>query len=334
MPHQVTARRSRLLLSSESWPLAEAFTISRGSKTAAEVVVVTIEAGGGRGRGECVPYPRYGETVRGVVEALEAHRRDIERGLPPSKVVDLDLPKAAANALDCALWDLAAKLSGRRVWQLLGLDQPTPLLTAYTVSLDEPDVMAATARREAQRPLLKLKLGKPGDAERLHAVRWAVPAARLIVDANEGWPAEALPHLLGLCDELGIELVEQPLPAAADEALRGLVHKVPLCADESAHGKRDLKPLRGKYDVINIKLDKTGGLTQALVLKETAVGMGFDIMVGCMLATSLAMAPAMLVAQGAKFVDLDGPLLLQKDREPSIRFEQSLMYPASDTLWG
>jgi L-alanine-DL-glutamate epimerase-like enolase superfamily enzyme len=324
----------KLVLARESWPIAGAFNISRGSKTTAEVVVASLEASGCRGRGECVPYARYGETVTGVVQALEDRRSEIERGLVPSEIPGLSLPKAAANALDCALWDLEAKVSGRPAWQLLGLAEPGPVLTAYTLSLDSPDVMAAAAKREAHRPLLKLKLGKPGDTERLQAVRQAAPEARLIVDANEGWPVDALPHFLDLCAALGVELIEQPLPAADDDALHGLERKVALCADEAAHGRQDLERLCGKYDAINIKLDKAGGLTEALALKEAALALGFDIMVGCMLATSLAMAPAMLVAQGARFVDLDGPLLLSKDREPAIRFEQSLMRPAPRDLWG
>ena len=262
------------------------------------------------------------------------NRERIERGLAPVDIPAIGLPKAAANALDCALWDLEAKLEGKPVWRLLSLAPPEPLLTAYTLSLDLPDAMAAAAKKAAHRPILKLKLGQPGDAERLQAVRRAAPRARLIADANEGWPLDELTRLLGLCAALGVELVEQPLPAAADEALRGLAHPVAICADESAHDRQDLARLRGKYDAINIKLDKTGGLSEALALKEAAVGSGFDIMIGCMLGTSLAMAPAMLLAQGAKFVDLDGPLLLSKDRKPGVRFEQSLMHPAPNTLWG
>ena len=330
----ISPRLVELSLARESWPVAGAFTIARGSRTAAEVVVVTLAAGGCRGRGECVPYPRYGETVSGVMQALEDRRSAIEGGLAPDAVAALALPRAAANALDCALWDLEAKLTNTPAWRLLKLAEPRPLLTAYTLSLDSPAAMAAAAEREAGRPLLKLKLGKPGDAERLRAVRRAAPEARLIVDANEGWQAGELPQLLRLCADLGVELIEQPLPAADDDALRGVEREVPLCADKSAHGRHDLGALQGKYDAINIKLDKTGGLSEALALKETAGSLGFDIMVGCMLSTSLAMAPAVLAAQGAKFVDLDGPLLLGRDREPPIGYADGRIYPAPPALWG
>ncbi len=272
MAHCFSPRQLKLTVSRESWPVAGVFTISRGSRTAAEVVVVSLEAGGRRGRGECVPYPRYGETAGSVVEALESHRDRIERGLVPSDVPGIGLPKAAANALDCALLDLEAKLEGKPVWQLLGLAPPEPLITAYTLSLDLPEAMAAAAKKEAHRPILKLKLGKPGDAGRLQAVRRAAPQARLIADANEGWPLEELTRLLGLCATLGVELVEQPLPSAADEALRELERPVAICADELAHNHQGLDGLRGKYDAINIKLDKTGGLSEALTLKAAALG--------------------------------------------------------------
>jgi L-alanine-DL-glutamate epimerase-like enolase superfamily enzyme len=295
---------------------------------------VSLAADGHIGRGECVPYARYGETVPGVLDALERCRPEVERGLTPCQIPGLALPGAAANALDCALWDLEAKIKGQPAWRLLGLPPPQPVCTAYTLSLGSPAAMAAQARREAGRPLLKLKLGGPGDAERLRAVRNAAPRARLIVDANEGWDSDTVRHLLELSGELGVEMVEQPLPAAADEVLRSLPRKVALCADESAHGRASLGTLRGKYEVVNIKLDKTGGLTEALAVKQAANALGFEVMVGCMLATSLGMAPAVLVAQGAKYVDLDAPLLLARDRAPGIHFEQSLLHPASPALWG
>ena len=319
----------RLTITHESWPIAGVFTISRGSKTAADVVVVTIEEDGTMGRGECVPYPRYGETVPAVVAALEAARADIEAGRPARLK-----PKAAQNALDCALWDIAAKTAGRPAWALAGLAAPQDLITAYTLSLGSAEAMAAAAAEARHRPLLKLKLGGSNDAQRLEAIRKAAPDCRLIIDANEGWTPDNLAENLAACAAVGVELIEQPLPAANDEALRHIKRAVPVCADESAHGIDGLPHLLGKYDAINIKLDKTGGLTAALDLAKAAQAAGLDIMVGCMLATSLAMAPAMLVAGFAKVVDLDGPLLLKEDRVPGIRFDGSLMRPAPAALWG
>lgn len=321
-------------IAQESWPSAGSFTISRGSKTAAEVVVVTLEEEGHRGRGEGVPYPRYNETVEGVVASLETARAKIEAGFSHADVPGLVKPRAAQNALDCALWDLEAKRAGKPVWQLALLQQPRPMVTAYTLSLDTPEAMAQAAAEASHRPLLKLKLGQEGDVERLRLIREAAPNSRLIVDANEGWTPGELPHLLKACAAVGVELIEQPLPAENDEALFRITHDVPVCADESAHDRRNLHMLVGKYDAINIKLDKTGGLTEALALAQAAKELNFRIMVGCMLSTSLAMAPAMLVAQFAHVIDLDGPLLLARDRNPGITFDGSLMYPAEPELWG
>ena len=324
----------RLTIAHESWPIAGAFTISRGSKTTAEVVVVTLEEDGYTGRGECVPYPRYEETVEGVVASLEAARAKIEAGFSHADITNIVKPRAARNALDCALWDLEAKRAKKPVWQLALLQQPHPMVTAYTLSLDTPEAMAKAAADVKHRPLLKLKLGGEGDTERLHLIRAAAPTSRLIIDANEAWTPANLPGLLKVCAEVGVELIEQPLPAADDEALRHIAHDVPVCADESAHDRRNLQDLVGKYDAINIKLDKTGGLTEALASAHAAKELNFKIMVGCMLATSLAMAPAMLVAQLAHVIDLDGPLLLARDRNPGITFDGSLMYPPPPELWG
>jgi L-Ala-D/L-Glu epimerase len=318
----------KLVIASESWPIAGTFTIARGSKTAADVIVVAITENGITGRGEAVPYPRYNETVAQALAALEAARPEIEAGHAP------DLPKAAANALDCALWDLRAKQSGKPAWALANLTEPKSVITAYTLSLDTPETMARAAANASSRPLLKLKLGREGDVDRLHAIREAVPLARLIVDANEGWSGAILPTMLAACEKYRVELVEQPLPADDDEALRNLPRNTIICADESAHGRKTLHELKGKYDAINIKLDKTGGLTEALALAQEARAQGFKIMVGCMLATSLAMAPAFLLAQLADYVDLDGPLLLAKDRSPGFTFEGSLMLPPPRELWG
>lgn len=243
-------------------------------------------------------------------------------------------PYAARNALDCALWDLAAKQSGKPVWQLAGLPEPQPAVTAYTLSLDTPKAMGEAAAKAAHRPLLKLKLGREGDEERLLQVRRNAPGSRLIVDANEGWRPDNLAAMLGACAAAGVELVEQPLPAGDDEALRGMARQVSVCADESAHGIGTLAALAGKYDAINIKLDKTGGLTPAIALARAARSLDLRIMIGCMLATSLAMAPAMLLSPVADVIDLDGPLLLAKDRARPIRYDGSLMYPPPRALWG
>ncbi len=324
----------KLELTSESWPIAGSFTIARGSKTQAEVIVVTLTENGLIGRGEAVPYSRYHETVLQCIAGLEVVRSAIEGGIDRHALASLSLPKAAQNALDCALLDLEAKKSGTAVWQRIGLKKPTAAVTAYTLSLDTPEAMATAASKSARYALLKLKLGRDGDIERLNAIREAVPRARLIVDANEGWSSDILPAMLEACEKHRVELVEQPLPADNDEALRNIPRGTILCADESAHDIAGLKKLIGKYDAINIKLDKTGGLTNALALAKAARDQNFKIMIGCMLATSLAMAPAFLLAQLADYVDLDGPLLLSRDRENGIAFTNGIMSPPRPELWG
>jgi L-Ala-D/L-Glu epimerase len=324
----------QLECNAESWPIAGTFTIARGSKTSAEVVVVILKRNGFMGQGECVPYARYNETVPQVLAALEAVNQEIGQLESRNAIAALPLPYAARNALDCALWDLECKESSTSAFERAGIQNPKSLTTAFTLSLDTPEAMAAAAKAATGRTVLKLKLGREGDEQRLAAIRIAVPSARLIVDANEGWGPDILSHMLAACDRYGVELVEQPLPANNDEALRGLERKTIICADESAHGLGSLKSLKGKYDAVNIKLDKTGGLTPALAMAEAAKADGFKIMVGCMLATSLAMAPAFVVAQIADYVDLDGPLLLAKDREHAIAYEGSTMLPPPRALWG
>ena len=314
----------------ESWPLREAFTISRGSKTSAEVLAVTLNDGRHRGRGEAVPYGRYGETIGSALQQIKdiqpfSSRRDLQPALPAG---------AARNAIDCALWDLEAKRSVTSAARLAGITKLKPVLTAFTLSLDTPDAMAAKAASVPGLPLLKLKLGGAGDAARMAAVREARPDARLIVDANEAWNEEHLEALLFAAAGAGIELIEQPLPAGADEALAQIKRVVPICADESVHTRADLARLEGLYDAINIKLDKAGGLTEALALKREAEAMGFRIMIGSMVATSLAVAPAFLLAQGAEWTDLDGPLLLAHDRTPGIAINSGLMSPPDPELWG
>ena len=314
----------------ETFRLAQVFTIARGSRTEARVLTVEITRGGVTGRGECVPYARYGETLDSVTAQIEGLQGDIGRdalqgALPPG---------AARNAVDCALWDLAAKTSGSPVWALAGLPAPGPVVSAYTLSLDTPEAMRRAAAAHAHRPLLKIKLGSEGDMARLEAVRAGAPRTAIIVDANEGWTAEIYadlaPHLL----RLGVLMVEQPLPAGADDLLAGIARPLPVCADESCHDRASLPALAGKYDMVNIKLDKTGGLTEALALRDAARAAGHRVMVGCMVGSSLAMAPALLVAQGAEIVDLDGPLLLAEDRDPALRFDGSVVHPADPALWG
>jgi L-alanine-DL-glutamate epimerase-like enolase superfamily enzyme len=318
----------------ERWPLASAFTISRGSKT--EAVVVTVELGDGthRGRGEAVPYARYGESPDGVAGAIEAMRSLLARGLDRAALQDAMPAGAARNALDCAFWDIEAKRSGCRASELAGIAAPKPLITAYTISLGAPAAMAQAAERAADRPLLKVKLGGDDDGERIAAVRRAAPRAELIVDANEGWSDDNLAANLAACAQAGVTLIEQPLPEGRDGALARIKRPIPVCADESVHDRASLAALAGKYDAVNIKLDKTGGLTEALALAAEAERHGFAIMVGCMVATSLAMAPAMLVAQQASVVDLDGPLLLAKDRPEGLRYVGSHAYPPESALWG
>ncbi|MEX0696377.1 MAG: N-acetyl-D-Glu racemase DgcA [Dongiaceae bacterium] len=324
----------QLRIVAETWPLAGRFAISRGSRTAADVVVVELAEGAAVGHGECMPYGRYGETVPGVVERIEALRGELERGLERADLQAALPAGAARNAIDCALWDLEAKRSGVPAWQRAGLAPLHAVTTAYTLGLDGVEAMAAAARVQAHRPLLKLKLAGPGDLERVRAVRENAPRSRLIVDANEAWTPALFAELSPRLRELGVELIEQPLPAGADDALADIARPVPVCADESCHVAADLPLLVGKYDAVNIKLDKTGGLTEALRLAADAEARGFAAMVGCMVATSLAMAPALLVAQEARWVDLDGPLLLARDRDPGLRYEDSLVQPPAPALWG
>jgi L-alanine-DL-glutamate epimerase-like enolase superfamily enzyme len=324
-----------LTISIDRFPIAGRFTIARGSRTEAVVVTATIEEDGAVGRGECVPDARYGETVEGVAGAIEALRDRIEGGIGREALQEAMPAGAARNAVDCALWDLDAKRSGIRAHVTAGVDRLRPVTTAYTISLDTPNAMAETAARAADRPILKIKFGTPeGDLERIRAVRAAAPDATLIADANEGWTGNNLERHLDACAEAGFALVEQPLPASADEALRAIRRPVAVCADESVHAREGLDRLVGLYDAINVKLDKTGGLTEALVLAREAERRGLALMVGCMVGTSLAMAPALLLAPQARFVDLDGPLLLARDREPGLVYEGSVVFPPPPSLWG
>ncbi|KQP30220.1 mandelate racemase [Methylobacterium sp. Leaf102] len=327
---------SRVLTAAvERFPIAGAFTIARGSRTEAVVVLATITDTEGRvGRGECVPYARYGETVDSVRDLILAQADAIAAGASRTDLLTAMKPGAARNALDCALFDLEAKQLGRPAWEIAGLSAPEVATTAYTLSLGDPESMEAAARAAAARPLLKVKLGGEGDPDRIAAVRRGAPRSRLVVDANEAWRPDTLEANLAACVAAQVELIEQPLPAGEDEILATIPRPIPICADESLHDRAGLDALATRYDAINIKLDKAGGLTEAVMLAHEARARGFSLMIGCMVGTSLAMAPAMLLAHHADFVDLDGPLLLARDRDPALVFDGSLIHPPTPELWG
>ncbi|MDA3887540.1 MAG: dipeptide epimerase [Allgaiera sp.] len=319
-----------ITVTAETFRLAQAFTISRGSRTEAKVLTVRITRDVFTGQGECVPYARYGESLESVTAQIEA----LPEGISRHALQEALAAGAARNAVDCALWDLEAKRAGKRVWDLAGLPAPQPMVTAYTLSLDDPDRMRAEAAKNAHRPLLKIKLGTPDDMHRLAAVRAGAPDAKIIVDANEGWTTEIYADLAPHLQRIGVALVEQPLPAGADEALAEIARPIPVCADESCHDRASLADLAGKYDMINIKLDKTGGLTEALALRDLARAQGYRVMIGCMVGSSLAMAPGVLLAQGADYVDLDGPLLLAEDRDVPLFYDAKGVHPPRAALWG
>ncbi len=323
-------RAMQIELTRDTFKLAQVFTISRGSRTEAQVLTVTLRDGDVQGQGECVPYARYGETLDSVADQIAALPADLSR----AALAELLPAGAARNAVDCALWDLEAKRAGKPAWQLAGLAAPGPEITAFTLSLGTPEAMRADAMKNAQRPLLKIKLGTPDDMARLEAVREGAPGAKIIVDANEGWTAEVYAELAPHLVRLGVAMVEQPLPASDDGMLAEIERPLPVCADESCHDRNSLPGLKGKYDMVNIKLDKTGGLTEALALRDAARAEGYEIMVGCMVGSSLAMAPAVLVAQGAAVVDLDGPLLLAEDRATPLHYDAAGVHPPEAALWG
>ena len=324
----------RVEIAEESFPLADAFVISRGAKTQADIVSVSIIDGNSAGRGECVPYSRYGETMESVRRAIEDVRTAIEMGCTRQALQSLLPAGAARNAVDCALWDLEAKQFGLPAWQLAGLDRLPPTVTAYTISAGTPGAMATAAAKHQDRPILKIKLAGDGDGERLTAVREAAPLCQLIADANEAWAQGDVEDLLAQCAAAGVALVEQPLPAGADAMLADIHRPVPVCADESIHTSADLAALRQRYDAVNIKLDKTGGLTGALETARLARDLGYSIMIGSMVGSSLGAAPALLLSPFAQWVDLDGPLLLAKDREPGLHIEGSIIHPPTPALWG
>lgn len=320
-------------LYTKSWPIRGSFTISRGSKTEAETIIVEIERNGVVGRGECVPYSRYGESIESVMRQIEWVLPEIKSGINRAQLQPLLPSGAARNAIDCAMWDLECKLAGKTVWQLARVE-PGSLTTAFTLSLDKPQKMELAAVENAHRPLLKLKLGGPEDLARVEAVRRGAPDSTIILDANEAWTPEIYQMLIPELQKLGVAMIEQPFHADHDEALETLPRPIPICADESCHDRESLKHVIGRYDMINIKTDKTGGLTEALALKAAAEEAGLRVMVGCMLSSSLSMAPAFVVAQGVEVVDLDGPLLLAKDIENGFEFDKNTMLPFSTKLWG
>ncbi|MEO1065747.1 MAG: N-acetyl-D-Glu racemase DgcA [Pseudomonadota bacterium] len=322
-----------LTAKAQNWPLAKPFRISRGVKTAADTVIAELSDGTHIGRGECTPYPRYGESVESVLEQLETVAKHPD-SLADAGALQTALPPGAArNALDCAFHDFTAKQTGTPVADRISIAL-SPVETAFTLSLDTPDIMFEAARAASHRPVLKIKLGGDGDADRLEAVRRGSPDAKLIVDANEGWTSDQWDDHLTACINAKVGLIEQPLPAGDDDALLEIKSPIPLCADESIHTRQELAHVAARYDAVNVKLDKTGGLTEAIALCEEAREHGLIIMVGCMVASSLAMAPALMIAQGAEWVDLDGPLLLAEDCDHALTFDGSTIHPADRALWG
>lgn len=318
----------------EKFHLRVPTSIARGSQIVADVVTVSLSFGDAVGRGECVPSERYGESVESVLATITNIAPLIEHNPDRAYLQEILPAGAARNAIDCALWDLEAKYTGVPAFKRAGLLPPKPVTTAFTIFLDSPDAMAASAAREASRPLLKIKFGGKDDEARLRAVRAAAPDATLIIDANESWKVEDMPALLAICVDVGVKLVEQPLPAGADAALRDFEHPIPICADESVHDRKGLAELRDRYEVVNIKFDKTGGLTEALQLVEEAKSLGFGIMVGCRACSSLAIAPPLLLAEDCEYVDLDGVLPLVQDREDGLVYNGSVIHPAASSLWG
>lgn len=318
----------------DGFALHTPFRISRGVKTVADVVTVTVRQGDHVGRGEGVPYPRYGETVDGSLAAIDAIRTLVEGGASREELSQAMPAGAARNAVDCALWDLEARLAGTSVAALAGRAAPEALASALTIGIDAPEAMAAVAKRHAAVPLLKVKVNREEAEAQLAAVRAVAPTPRLIVDPNESWRVEDVARWQDLLLRYRVDLLEQPVPADDDAGLEGLGSRIPICADEALHTRADLPRLRGRYDYVNIKLDKTGGLTEALALADAALEMGFGLMVGCMVSSSLGIAPAMLVAERASFVDLDGPLWLADDRAGGVRNQAGWMQPPAHGFWG
>lgn len=324
----------KLTVTHEAWPLATPFRISRGVKTVADVVVVTVTENGMTGRGEGVPYPRYGESVATVLEEIRSLERALGEGLSREELQERIPAGAARNAIDCALWDLSARLTGQSVTEQLGYGPVPPLPSALTIGIDTPEAMHAAAVKLAQAPVIKVKLSSEDPAARIRAVRAGAPDARLIVDANEGWTFAILEAMQSVLVETNVELVEQPLPASDDRVLKGFKPARPICADESCHVASDVAQLLGRYQAVNIKLDKTGGLTGAMDLFDAARDEGMLVMCGCMVSTSLGIAPACHIARHCSFIDLDGPIWLRDDRVGGVRLEGGDLLPPAGALWG
>jgi L-Ala-D/L-Glu epimerase len=318
----------------ESWPLAQEFRIARGAKTTAEVVIVTLARGGSQGHGECVPYGRYGESVDSVIAQIQSVQTHLSDDVTLDRLQTILPPGAARNAIDCALWDLISKETNTPVWQMADLPEPMPLTTAFTISLDSPEAMAKAAQAVPDCPLLKCKIGGPEDMVRLEAIAAARPDARIILDANEGLDPKSLPKIAARARELRVELIEQPFPSENDSGLEQVAAPVAICADESLHTHKDIERIARRYDAVNVKLDKTGGFTEALSTIKAAKAAGLKIMIGCMVGSSLAMAPAAILAGLADWVDLDGPLLLKEDRDPGLHYVGATMQPPVRALWG
>jgi len=322
----------------ERWELAAPFIIARETYFHADVVVATLSCDDAVGRGECTPTGFYGESVEGVMDAVRDLLARLAGGEAWESIHDTVPAGAARNAVDCAVWDLRAKQAKRRAWELAGIAAPCPVRTAQTISVGDAAKQAGKARAivaaDGPGALVKLKLDADDIAARIGAVRAAAPAATLVVDANASWSPALLEAAMPVLQAAHVAMLEQPLPVGDDGALARIDRRVPVCADESAHVGADLDALRGRYDLVNVKLDKTGGLTEALRMAARARALGFGLMVGCMEGTSLGMAPAMLVAGAARFVDLDGPLLIGRDREPGLRYERGIVSPPSAALWG
>ncbi|MGB5268015.1 MAG: N-acetyl-D-Glu racemase DgcA [Polyangiales bacterium] len=324
----------KALVRAESWPIRGGFRIARGARAAAEVIVLELRDGGSNGRGECVPYARYGESIDSVSAAIEAACQDLEGADPQERLTSMR-PGAARNAIDCALWELTAKRMGTEVWRLVGLEAaPRPVQSMRTVSVDSAEGMKTAAAKLARAPVIKVKVDGGEDLERIAAVHRAAPDAGLVIDANEAWSVQQLEAWLPQLPQLGVVLLEQPLAAGEDSALEGLERAVPICADESFHDRSSFSEVLGRYDMVNIKLDKTGGLSEALHCQREAKRLGLQVMLGCMVSTSLAIEPALLLASNAEYIDLDGPLLLERDREGALHERDAGVLRPSGSIWG
>jgi L-alanine-DL-glutamate epimerase-like enolase superfamily enzyme len=325
----------RTVVRAETWPIRGGFRIARGARTDARVLVVELQQEQAVGRGECVPYARYGESIRSVAQAIEQAARGWADVATARAALRRMARGAARNALDCALWDLEAKLAGKPAWSLLGLDEPPESVsTMRTVSVGAPTAMYEAAREFAHAEVIKVKVDGGADLERIEAVHAAAPQAELVVDPNESWSPEQTCAWLPELRRFGVGVLEQPLPEGADSALEAIERSVPICADESFHDRSSFARVQGRYDMVNVKLDKAGGISEALTCVRRARQLGIDLMVGCMVSTSLAIEPALLLTAFARYVDLDGPILLESDRTGARHERDVGLLRASPSVWG